>query len=188
MSQYLELTDSDFVPVGIKLTTPLILRASAVIDGRCKREIGVTTYTERIPLTDQQRGHLSYYPVVEVKEVKGRPKQGLMGNFFGPPGFETITDTSTIDIDKDIGTVWCGFSPFGSAYAELEVTYTSGWETIPDKVKVACGLIIGQLAANPNSNVKSKKDFDYSIEYFGNSMITPEIADLLYEFEHRSFR
>jgi hypothetical protein len=68
------------------------------------------------------------------------------------------------------------------------VSYTSGWEIIPDKVKVACGLLIGQMATNPNSNVKSKKDFDYSIEYFGNNMITPEIADLLSEFELRSFR
>ncbi|MFB5761109.1 hypothetical protein [Paenibacillus medicaginis] len=188
MSQYLEITDTGFVPPGVKLTEALIIRASAIIDGRCRREIGVTNYTERIPLTDQQRGHLSYYPVIEVKEVKGRPKQGLMGNFFGPPGFESISDISTIDIDKDIGTVWCGYSSFGSEYEELEVTYTSGWDTIPDKVKVACGLIIGQLVGNPNTNVKSKKDFDYSIEYFGNSMITPEIADLLSEFEHRSFR
>ncbi|WP_315370877.1 hypothetical protein [Paenibacillus xylanexedens] len=188
MSQYLDIMDTDFVPSGIKLTEGLIIRASAIIDGRCKREIGVKSYTERIPLTDQQRGHLSYYPVLEVTEVKGRAKEGLMGNFFGSPGFEVISDISVIDIDKEIGTVWCGSSPFGSAYAELEVTYTSGWETIPDKVKVACGLIIGQLVGNPNTNVKSKKDFDYSIEYFGNSMITPEIADLLSEFEHRSFR
>ncbi|MEK3787563.1 hypothetical protein [Paenibacillus sp. FSL K6-1230] len=188
MSQYLELTDTDYVPAGVKLTEALIIRASAIIDGRCRREIGVKTYAERIPLTNQQRGHLSYFPVVEVSEVKARAKQGLMGNFFGPPGFEPIADISTIDIDKDIGTVWCGYSPFGSAYAELEVTYISGWETVPDKVKAACGLIIGQLVGNPNSNVKSKKDFDYSIEYFSNSMITPEIADLLSEFEHRSFR
>lgn len=188
MSQYLELTDTDYVPTGVKLTEALVIRASAIIDGKCRREIEAKTYTERIPLTDQQRGHLSYFPVVEVLEAKGRAKLGLMGNFFGPSGFEPIADIRAIDIDKEIGTVWCGYSPFGLAYAELEVTYTSGWETIPDKVKVACGLIIGQLVANPNSNVKSKKDFDYSIEYFGNNMITPEIADLLSEYELRSFR
>lgn len=188
MSQYLEITDTDYVPSGVKLTESLIIRASAIIDGRCKREIGVKTYTERIRLTDAQRGHLSYYPVVDVLKAKGRPKPGVLGNFFGPPSFEAIDDLSIIDVDKEIGTVWCGYSPFGSAYEELEVTYTSGWEIIPDKVKVACGLIVGQLFTNTNSNVKSKKDFDFSIEYFGNSMITPEIADLLSEFELRSFR
>jgi hypothetical protein len=188
MSRYIEVTDTDYVPASVKLTEPLIIRASAIIDGKCKREIGVKAYTERIRLTDAQRGHLSYYPVVDVLSAKGRPTQSVLGNFFGPPNFENIDDLSIIDVDKEIGTVWCGHSPFGSAYEELEVSYTSGWEIIPDKVKVACGLLIGQMATNPNSNVKSKKDFDYSIEYFGNNMITPEIADLLSEFELRSFR
>lgn len=188
MSRYLEITDTNYVPAGVKLTEPLIIRASAIIDGKCKREIGLKTYTERIRLTDAQRGHLSYYPVVDMLNAKGRPTQSVLGNFFGPPNFENIDDLSIIDVDKEIGTVWCGHSPFGSAYEELEVSYTSGWEIIPDKVKVACGLLIGQMATNPNSNVKSKKDFDYSIEYFGNNMITPEIADLLSEFELRSFR
>ncbi|WP_339309800.1 hypothetical protein NZ043_27790 [Paenibacillus sp. FSL k6-2145] len=188
MSRYLEVTDIDYVPAGVKLTEPLIIRASAIIDGRCKREIGVKTYTERIPLTDSQRGHLSYYPVLDLLSAKGRPTQGAFGNFFGSPEFEPIDNLNIIDVDKEIGSVWCGQSPFGSPYKEVEVSYTSGWEIIPDKVKVACGLLIGQMATNPNSNVKSKKDFDYSIEYFGNNMITPEIADLLSEFELRSFR
>ncbi|ASA20942.1 hypothetical protein [Paenibacillus donghaensis] len=187
MSQYLTTTDTDYVPTGVVLTLPLIIRASAIIDGRCKREIGVTTYTERIPLTNQ-RGHLSYYPVKEVTEVKGRAAYGITGdNFFGAPGF-TDADLSVLDVDKEIGSLSCGGSPFGAPYAELEVTYTSGWDPIPDKVKVACGLLIAQLSSNSNSNVKMRKDVDSTIEYFGNDMITPEIADLLSEHMHRSFR
>ncbi|MEK5415171.1 hypothetical protein [Paenibacillus sp. FSL L8-0708] len=187
MSQYLTTTDTDYVPAGVALTTALIIRASAIIDGRCKREIGVTSYTERIPLTNQ-RGHLSYYPVKEISEVNGRSVYGITGdNFFGIPGFVTA-DLTTLDVDKEIGTVMCGGSPFGIPYAELEVTYTSGWDPIPDKVKVACGLLISQLAGNSNSNVKMRKDVDSTIEYFGNDMITPEIADLLSEYQHRSFR
>ncbi len=187
MSQYLTTADTDYVPAGAALTLPLIIRASAIIDGRCKREIGVTSYTERIPLTNQ-RGHLSYYPVKEITEIKGRAAYGITGdNFFGAPGF-VGADPSTIDVDKEIGTLSCGNSLFGAPFAELEITYTSGWDPIPDKVKVACGLIIAQLSGNSNSNVKSKKDFDMTIEYFGNDMITPEIADLLSEYQHRSFR
>ncbi|GGF72926.1 hypothetical protein GCM10010912_17660 [Paenibacillus albidus] len=187
MSQYLTLEDTDYVPAGTALALPLIIRASAIIDGRCKREIGVTTYTERIPLTNQ-RGHLSYYPVKEVTAVKGRAAYGITGdNFFGAPEF-TEADLSVLDVNKEIGSLLCGGSPFGAPYAELEVTYTSGWDPIPDKVKVACGLIVAQLSGNPDTNVKSKKDFDFSIEYFGNDMITPEIADLLSEYQHRSFR
>ncbi len=187
MSQYLELTYTDYVPVGVVLTVPLIIRASAIIDGYCKREIGVKSYTERVPLTNQ-RGHLSYYPVKEVTDIKGRATHGITGdNFFGPPGF-TAVDLSSLDVEKEIGTLTCSNSMFGAPYAEMEITYTSGWDTIPDKVKVACGILIGLLSANPNSNVKSKKDFDMSIEYFGNDMITPEIAVLLSEYQIRSFR
>lgn len=189
MSQYLTLEDDDkdYFPAGVVPTLPLIIRASAIIDGRCKREIGMKTYTERIPLTNQ-RGHLSYYPVVEVKALKGRPSHGWTGdNLFGPPQMEDL-DISYLDVDKEIGTVLCGSSPFGAAYSEIEVTYTSGWKTIPEKVKVACGMLVGLLASNPNSNVKTKKDFDFSIEYFSRSLITPEISDLLSEFELRFFR
>lgn len=187
MSQYLTTNDTDYTVTGVALTVPLIIRASAIIDGRCKREIGVTTYTERIPLTDQ-RGHLSYYPVKDVMGVKGRAAYGITGdNFFGSPGF-TDADLNSLDVDKEIGAVLCGGSPFGAPYAELEVTYTSGWDPIPDKVKVACGLLIAQLSGSANSNVKMKKDVDSTIEYFGNDMITPEIADLLSEYQHRSFR
>jgi hypothetical protein len=89
--------------------------------------------TERIPLTEMMRGHLSYCPVLEVSALKGRPKYGLTGsNFFGPPPFEEIPDLSVLDVDKSIGSLWCGSSPFGSPYMELVVTYSSGWEPIPD--------------------------------------------------------
>ncbi|MEC0241985.1 hypothetical protein P4H66_19465 [Paenibacillus dokdonensis] len=189
MSQYLSLEDEDkkYFPDGVVPTLALIIRASSIIDGHCKREIAVKSYTERIPLTNQ-RGHLSYYPVVIVDEIRGRASHGWTGdNFFGPPQLEDM-DVSALDLDKQIGTVICGSSPFGAAYNEIEVTYTSGWVTIPDKVKVACGLLVGLLAANPNSNVKSKKDFDFSIEYFSRNIITPEISDLLSEYELRFFR
>lgn len=183
MSMYLDKTaDTAYVSTGITLTDQLILRASNIIDGYCKRKITVESYTERIPLTELQRGHLSYYPVVNITSIKGRPKYDFTGtNMFGPPMFVIITDLTILDVNKDIGALWCGSSIIGIPYTELEVTYTSGWATIPDNVKLACGMLIDQLVSSNNSNVKSKKDFDSSIEYFANSMITPEIANLLSE-------
>jgi hypothetical protein len=188
MSAYLMVDETDYVPQGITLTNSLIIRASSIIDAYCKREIGVKSYTERIPLTEQGKGHLSFYPVIAVTEVKARPKFGWTGDlFFGPPSFETI-DVNALDVDKSIGFVTLGISPYGAPYVELEVTYTSGWEPIPDKVKVACGLIIAKLANNVNPNVKAKKDFDFSIEYFGPKIVTDEIDELLSEYVHRPLR
>jgi hypothetical protein len=180
MSQYLDVSDTSFVGPGIFLNEALIERASAIIDGYCRREIGVKTYKERIPLTNF-RGHVSFYPVIEVLSAEGRSSQGIMGGFFGPPTFVPI-ELSAIDMDKSIGSVWCGHYRFGSPMAELEIEYTSGWEDTPHKVKVACGMLISQLAVNANPNIKSKKDFDFSIEYFGSNLITPDIANLLAEY------
>lgn len=189
MSAYLQLTDTSYVLVGTTLTNQLIIRASSIIDGYCKRKITVESYTERVPLTELQRGHLSYYPVVAITLLKGRPKYGITGSdFFGPPQFETITDTSILDVDLNIGSLWCGNSSFGVPYTELDVTYTSGWATIPDNVKVSCGMIIDQLFTTNSPNVKSKKDFDSSVEYFENRLVSPEIANLLSEYKLISFR
>lgn len=189
MSQFLTVDDTDYVTVGTTLTLPLIIRASAIINAKCKREINVKSYTERVPLTEDQRGHLSYYPVLEVTGLKGKPKHGMLpDNFFGAPSFETISDLSLLDVDKNIGAFVSGCSAFGAPYLELEVTYSSGWEPIPDAVKVACGMLVERLANNPNSNVKAKKDFDYSIEYFGTEIVTPEIEALLQPYVHFAMR
>lgn len=188
MSKYLAIDETDYVPAGIKLNDSLIIRASAIIDAYCKREIAVKSYTERVPLTEQQRGHLSYSPVIEITALKGRPKFGWTGdNLFGSPQFQDM-DLSVLDVDKEIGSFYCGGSLFGAPYTEIEATYTSGWAPIPDKVKVACGLIIAKLANNVNPNVKAKKDFDFSIEYFGSKLVTDEIADLLSEYVVRPLR
>lgn len=190
MSQYLKLdgSDADFMPEGPPLTAVLIIRASALIDGYCGRELGVKSYTERISLTDRQRGHLTYFPVVEVTAISGQARQGIMGNFFGPPDFEPFDNVQLMDVDKATGAVACGMSPFSIPYAQLEVTYTSGWERIPDKVKVACGMLASKLRARPDADVKAKKDFDLSIEYFGNSMMSGDVADLLDEYRLMIFR
>lgn len=187
MSAYLEITDTDYVPDGVTLTQSLIIRASAIIDAYCKREISIKEYTERIPLTDRGVGHVSFSPVIELRSVKGRPTQGLLGNIFGRPDFEPV-DMSQLDIEKDTGFLSIGYSMFGIPYGELEVTYTSGWDPIPDKVKVACGLVVAKLVNNSNPNVKAKKDFDFSIEYFGNQIVSDEIAELLSEYVHRPMR
>ncbi|WP_135552098.1 hypothetical protein [Paenibacillus cymbidii] len=189
MSQYLDVDGSAaaYFPPGVTPTAALVLRASAIIDGYCKRAIEVKSYKERIPLSDRQRGHVSYWPVVAVTSVKGRPTAGPMGTFFGPAPFEELA-ADAVDIDMSIGTVWCGLSPFGSRYGELEIEYTSGWSPIPESVKVACGILVGKLSSTHDTNVKMKKDFDFTIEYFGTSLITPDVADLLAAYVQCSFR
>lgn len=187
MSAYLQSTDTDYVREGVQLTPSLILRASSLIDSYCKREIGMKGYKERISLNESLHGHLSYFPVKEVVSVKGRLKHGLVDNFFGTPSLADIS-TDSVDVNPDTGAIRGCCSAFGIPYVELEVTYNSGWEPIPEKVKVACGMLVEQLSATINPNVKSMKDVDSSIEYFGNKLITEEIESLLSEYRLFSYR
>lgn len=100
MSQYLTVDEIGYFPAGTVPTEGLIIRASAIIDGYCKRSISVTTYTERIPLTNG-RGHLSYYPVAEINEVKGRAAYGLTGDtFLVLPDSSQLIRTTSILIRK----------------------------------------------------------------------------------------
>jgi hypothetical protein len=132
---------------------------------------------------------MSYTPIKSLDSLKGRPKyNAITGNVFGPPQFETISDLSILDYDPRVGNFIVGFNIFGVPYVELEATYQSGYTTIPDEVKVACGLIIAQLAKGNDGGVKSKKDFDFAIEYFGSSMVTPEVESLLAPYIHHPMR
>jgi hypothetical protein len=189
MSAYLQVTDTDYVAPNVTLTNALIVQASAIVNGHCKRAIDVQEYTERVyVIEDTQRGHLTYAPIVAITLLKGRPKYGvILNNFFGPPAFEEL-DLQQIDYDSRLGNFILSYSAYFIPYVEAEITYTSGWAAIPDEVKVATGLVINQLARNPNPNVQNKKDSDFSISYFGNNLITPDIAALLEPYVLMAFR
>lgn len=187
MSRYLTAEDTDFLPGGKEPNLATIIRASALIDAECRREIGLKTYVDRVSLTNGH-GHLTYAPVQSVIAVRGRPAYGLTGDsFFGAPELTEIP-TNSLDVNRETGSFSCNGSAFGIPYTELEVEYTSGYDPIPEAVKVACGLLIEKLSAGFDQNVKLKKDFDFTIEYFGGGLVTPEIADLLAPYKLVSFR
>jgi len=188
MSRYLTAENTDFLPAGMDLPSPAtVIRASALIDAECRREIGLKTYTERVPLTTGY-GHLTYKPIREIVAVRGRAAYGLTGdNTFGVPELAEIPLTS-LDVNRETGSFSCVGSAFGIPYTELEVEYVSGYDPIPDNVKVVCGMLIEKMAAGYDQNVKLKKDFDFTIEYFGNSLLTAEMCDLLAPYKVISFR
>jgi hypothetical protein len=59
------------------------------------------------------------------------------------------------------------------------VTYTSGLETIPDAVKVACVQIVKNAQATPAMNVKSSKMDTMQMQYFSGSLIDAQVQLLL---------
>lgn len=124
----------------------LIKHASTLIDGYCQRKLIVEEYSERLSLNSNGYAHLTYYPVVEVNSLKGKPSPtavsfGVPVGFWGPVQWEDIA--SFYDLDKKTGTIWV--PAVTVPYTEIEIEYTSGYETIPEDIKQVCGMLVGSL-------------------------------------------
>lgn len=69
-------------------------------------------------------------------------------------------------------------------FAEIELTYTSGYTTIPDEVKMAVSLIARNFPLRPVANAKRIKAGMQEIEFkdFGESFIPPEADAILSKY------
>jgi hypothetical protein len=67
----------------------------------------------------------------------------------------------------------------GLDYNEVEVVYTSGLATISNDVKVACAQIVKNAQATPALNVRTTRMDTMQMEYFGASLLTPDVSTLL---------
>lgn len=124
----------------------LVKHASTLIDGYCQKKLTVEEYTERLRLNNDGYAHLTYYPVIEVKSLKGKPTPTTMYfgtpiGTWGTPQWEDIT--SYYDLDKKTGAIW--IPTVSIQYTDIEVEYTSGYETIPEDIKQVCGMLVGAL-------------------------------------------
>lgn len=124
----------------------LIKHAGTLIDGYCQRTLSVSPYSERVRLNRDGYAHLTYYPVVEIESIKGKPEPttvqfGVPVGIWGPPQWEDIS--TYYDLYKETGKIW--IPTVSVHYSEIEVEYTSGYDPIPEDVKQICGMLVGAL-------------------------------------------
>jgi hypothetical protein len=71
----------------------------------------------------------------------------------------------------------------GWAFTEIEIVYTAGFATFPDKVKVACAQLVKNAQATPALNVKKNVAPDgMQFWYFADSLVDDMVQELLAAF------
>jgi len=196
------LSPSEYEAYGLGATTPAawVTAASSVIDGHCRRAtLGIAQYEERLRTTaGRNRVRVTYVPLVAVEPAstaivaaRGRYAMPRRGEWpvdelsvdialtFGLPGTWVDLDPTGVDVYADTGELTLPLNAVGLGFSEVDVTYTAGLETIPDKVKVACGQIVRNLQATPALNVRAGTLDRMHLEYFSDTLVDEAVRSML---------
>lgn len=189
------LLPSEYAAHGLTADTQdaWVTAASAMIEAYCKRPTLLSaSYTECLRVSRHtQRVRLSYGPLVSVDAVKARyarPSRMFLdeqpfalefAEVFGLSGTWTTIDPSMLEISVPLGEFRFPGNVMGLRYAEADVTYTAGFATVPDAVKVACAQIVKNAQVTPGLNVRSSKMDTLQTQYFSDSLLDAQVKALL---------
>jgi len=201
------LSDSEYELYGLEPATAasLVAYASSLIDCYCKRPtLSIGQYTERLRvMSGSNNVRLMYLPLAIAQgnqspllSVKGRYAPPRRGDYptladiatelalvYSLPGTWVDLDVSTFDCCAVTGEVSWLSNPLGLAFGELEVTYTAGFDEIPDNVKFACAQIVRNAQANPALNVSKGTLNSMHLEYFADSLLDSDVKMMLAPYE-----
>ena len=196
------LAAEEYEDYGIDATTPAswVGAASSLIDAHCRRPtLGTTQYVERKRLTPGRNStQLTYLPLappgvgLPVASARGRyatPRRGddlttwdmaqEVAAAFSLPGTWIDIDVTRMDCYAETGEVsWLG-NPLGLQFQEIEITYSAGFDTIPDPVKFACAQIVRNAQATPALNVKANTLNSMHLEYFADTLVDSTVQTML---------
>ncbi len=194
---YLDPAEYQRFGLGTETADDLVLAASAVIDGHCRRAtLGVTQYVERIRFRGLARSlQLSHAPLTAVPPAQSalvsvRVRWGRFrsetcltplqdaAQILGVCGSWSSIDTTTIEVSAD-GLLQFSPNPLAVPFDEAEVTYTAGFATLPDAVKAACAQIVRNAQATPALNVRDSRMDRMRLQYFSASLIDESTAAML---------
>lgn len=159
------------------ITEKDIRDASATVDSYAQRSYGVLEFTEQVSLKKSRgylKGKLRHYPRVTIEEVTARvlSPTGVRLNsydtssiYFDDPEFEYFT---FLPQQSGVTPAFAMTAPFELWHSpvptQLIVKYTSGYETIPEELKIATGMVIDAIATNGGITTwKSKTNFDMTV-------------------------
>lgn len=199
------LLPAQYAAYGLDGETPdgVVAMASALLEAWCRRPtLLAAQYTERVRLiAGSQTIRLSYGPIFAGAVVSGRvryarPRRGdespvpdhhgyfvqQVSTAFGLPGTWSTLDVTTLDVYAATRQVTLPANLLGLSYNEVELTYTAGFVTLPDRVLLACAQVVKNALAIPALNVKKSRLDTLQMEYFSSSLIDENVASLLKPF------
>lgn len=197
------LANSEYEAYGLEPETPesWVSAASAIINAHCNRPTLYTSqYTERARLTPGRNVmRLTYLPLVNAgsqnsplssaKARYGSPRRGedptlwdISSEFataFGLPGTWIDLDAGSFDCFADTGEVSWLPNPLGLYFDEMEVTYSGGFDQVPDPVKFACAQLVRNAQAMPALNVREGTLNAMHFAYFADTLLDSTVRELL---------
>jgi hypothetical protein len=198
------LQPSEYEAYGLDATTnpAWVTGASAVIDGHCRRvTLAINQYTERLRTDGKRPVQVAYLPLtalppatsplVSARARYAVPRRGEWTEddlawdaalAFGIPGWWADLNVADLDFFADTGEVTLPINALQWTYNELEITYTAGWSTFPDPVKIACAQLAKNAQATPGLNVKKGVMNNMQLWYFADTLLDDTVKELLAPF------
>jgi hypothetical protein len=197
------LAAEEYENYGIEATTPAswVGAASSLIDAHCRRAtLGTAQYTERLRLASgRNSAQLTYLPLATpqgqsspIASARARyatPRRGEdlttwdvgqeVAAAFALPGTWINIDTSQMDTFADTGEVSWFANVLGLQFQEIEITYTAGFDSIPDPIKFACAQIVRNAQATPALNVRANTLNSMHLEYFADTLLDASVQAML---------
>ncbi len=162
------------------VTTGDVRTASILIDGYLGRSYAPKQFTDRIKLFRHHRGHLSHYPVISIDKVVAH-----MNCIFGCAKDTISCDEIELDPENDGYFTFVGSGGFNTIIYRrhphiLEITYTSGFDSYPERLKTACGMLACNIRqAMSFSGAKQLSSLDFEVMMTDDSFFTSDIKMLL---------
>jgi hypothetical protein len=195
------LSANEYTLFGLEETTPdsLVSAASDLIDAHCRRNgFGIEQYMERFRVGQSRTVRLSYLPLASVDGVSSpivqargrysRRGRGWMGEtslavevaqVFAMPTTWVSVSTNLLDLDAQSGEVIVGGGVLSPSLGDLELTYTAGYNVVPQAVKQACAKLVKNALATPALNVSKQRIDRMYLEYFSDSLVDADVKRLL---------
>ncbi len=195
------LSADEYTLFGLEETTPvsLVSAASDLIDAHCRRNgFGIAQYMERFRVGQSRTVRLSYLPLAAaagaaspIVQARGRytgDAGGCAGvaelaaevaQVFTAPNTWFSVPVDSLDLDLESGELIACCGLLAPAMRDLEVTYTSGYVTVPQAVKQACAKLVQNALATPALNVSKQRIDRMYLEYFADSLMDADVKRLL---------
>ncbi|WP_407310526.1 hypothetical protein [Desulfosporosinus sp. SB140] len=138
-------------------------KALSIIESHCGQSFRTKQVTEQIELA-RNIGKLNHNPIVRINEVKARATEWAQSDVFGASGWANIHPDSITRIDDQFEVPG---GVLNSCWTEAKVTYTVGYEKLPEPIQKACKLL--------TENLQHKNINSYKI----SALLTEEIIDLI---------
>ena len=158
--------------------------ASTLIDGYLGHSFEPQSHTERVKLFRHHRGRLDHRPVIAINKVV------VVGEcVFGRLKEEMPRDSIELDPENDGYFTFYGARGLGTIIYRLhphllEVSYTSGFDEYPEKLKTACAMLACNIRQTMSYNgAKQLSSLDFQVLMTDDSFFTSDIKRLLKEFQ-----